>query len=100
MPAPRPRARGPAGGPPARRRRREGPRNAPPARVQLGLQLDDLPAVAASPVDEADVQPVRTVLPELDLVRHEAVCAPERRPLHLPSLELPLELPHALLELL
>src|SRR5688572_22020564 len=49
----------------------------------LGSQPLDLPAPArAPPVEDAIVQPVLAVLPELDRVGREAVAAPVRRARH------------------
>src|SRR5688500_2735553 len=49
----------------------------------LRSQPLDLPAPArAPPVEDAIVQPVRAVLPELDRVGREAIAAPVRRARH------------------
>src|SRR5215211_7056759 len=65
-----------------------------------GIELFDLPAVATPAVEEANVQTVLAVLPELDRVRDETVAAPRLRPLDLVPLELVLQLADSPLEVL
>ena len=52
---------------------------ASPSSGRLGLQPFDLPAVTGAAVDEPVVQAVVVVLPELDLVRDDAVLRPRSR---------------------
>ena len=69
------------------------------ARAAVRVELLDLPAVAAAAVDEANVQTVLAVLPELDRLGHEPVAAPGLRPLDLSPFVLGLQLADTRLEL-